>query len=216
MEIRNCQYTRRSGDSSARICIRDRTFGRRAFAQSQYRAQKNARRRPARRSRKSRKQRAGRFLGKGAAGIKAKKTELFFRLLAKIALRNTTRLPKISQATRGEIFGKRSRRHKSKEDGTFFPSSCKNCLAATWSRRRDLNSRPLGPEPSALPSCATPRLQRILYQTPAPFASVFPLLFQKDKADRIFAVRPLALFRSSLRLQDTSEWYRTPSEGLLP
>ena len=27
-----------------------------------------------------------------------------------------------------------------------------------WSRRRDLNSRPLGPEPSALPSCATPRL----------------------------------------------------------
>ncbi len=174
MEIRNCQYTRRSGDSSARICIRDRMFGRRAFAQSQYRAQKNARRRPARRSRKSRKQRAGRFSGK------------------------------------------RSRRHKSKEDGTFFPSSCKNCLAATWSRRRDLNSRPLGPEPSALPSCATPRLQRILYQTPAPFASVFPLLFQKDKADRIFAVRPLALFRSSLRLQDTSEWYRTPSEGLLP
>ena len=116
----------------------------------------------------------GDFREKGAAGIKAKKTEL------------------------------------------FFPSSCKNCLAATWSRRRDLNSRPLGPEPSALPSCATPRLQRILYQTPAPFASVFPLLFQKDKADRIFAVRPLALFRSSLRLQDTSEWYRTPSEGLLP
>ena len=27
-----------------------------------------------------------------------------------------------------------------------------------WSGRRDLNSRPLGPEPSALPSCATPRL----------------------------------------------------------
>ena len=26
-----------------------------------------------------------------------------------------------------------------------------------WSRRRDLNPRPLGPEPSALPNCATPR-----------------------------------------------------------
>ena len=26
-----------------------------------------------------------------------------------------------------------------------------------WSGRGDLNSRPLGPEPSALPSCATPR-----------------------------------------------------------
>ena len=30
-----------------------------------------------------------------------------------------------------------------------------------WSRRRDLNPRPLGPEPSALPNCATPR--RLLY-----------------------------------------------------
>jgi hypothetical protein len=28
----------------------------------------------------------------------------------------------------------------------------------TWSGRGDLNSRPLGPEPSALPSCATPRI----------------------------------------------------------
>ncbi|GEM_PF-3632480 len=27
-----------------------------------------------------------------------------------------------------------------------------------WSGRGDLNSRPLGPEPSALPGCATPRL----------------------------------------------------------
>ena len=33
-----------------------------------------------------------------------------------------------------------------------------------WSRRRDLNPRPLGPEPSALPNCATPRLRCILYQ----------------------------------------------------
>jgi hypothetical protein len=27
-----------------------------------------------------------------------------------------------------------------------------------WSGRGDLNSRPLGPEPSALPGCATPRM----------------------------------------------------------
>ena len=27
-----------------------------------------------------------------------------------------------------------------------------------WSGRRDSNPRPLGPEPSALPDCATPRL----------------------------------------------------------
>ena len=31
-------------------------------------------------------------------------------------------------------------------------------LKTKWSGRGDLNSRPLGPEPSALPSCATPRL----------------------------------------------------------
>ena len=30
-------------------------------------------------------------------------------------------------------------------------------LAPTWSEWRDSNSRPLGPEPSALPNCATPR-----------------------------------------------------------
>ena len=30
-------------------------------------------------------------------------------------------------------------------------------LLFVWSRRRDLNPRPLGPEPSALPNCATPR-----------------------------------------------------------
>jgi hypothetical protein len=32
-------------------------------------------------------------------------------------------------------------------------------LEKKWSGRGDLNSRPLGPEPSALPSCATPRLR---------------------------------------------------------
>ena len=37
-----------------------------------------------------------------------------------------------------------------------------------WSRRRDSNPRPLGPEPSALPNCATPRfsyaiLAQLLY-----------------------------------------------------
>ena len=32
-----------------------------------------------------------------------------------------------------------------------------------WSGRRDLNPRPLGPEPSALPSCATPRYNWAIY-----------------------------------------------------
>ena len=40
------------------------------------------------------------------------------------------------------------------------------CLSGLWSRRRDLNSRPLGPEPSALPSCATPRRFHIISNTP--------------------------------------------------
>ena len=35
-------------------------------------------------------------------------------------------------------------------------------LRCFWSRRRDLNPRPLGPEPSALPNCATPRTVNII------------------------------------------------------
>ena len=35
-------------------------------------------------------------------------------------------------------------------------------LSFPWSRRRDLNPRPLGPEPSALPNCATPRTVNII------------------------------------------------------
>ncbi len=31
------------------------------------------------------------------------------------------------------------------------------CVVQLWSRRLDSNQRPLGPKPSALPSCATPR-----------------------------------------------------------
>ena len=46
-------------------------------------------------------------------------------------------------------------------------------LLRFWSRRRDLNPRPLGPEPSALPNCATPRLRCILYQRRRGFASDF-------------------------------------------
>ena len=33
----------------------------------------------------------------------------------------------------------------------------KRACLAMWSRRRDLNPRPLAPEASALPNCATPR-----------------------------------------------------------
>ena len=36
-----------------------------------------------------------------------------------------------------------------------------NILAKKSSGRPDLNWRPLGPEPSALPSCATPRLYKL-------------------------------------------------------
>ena len=36
-------------------------------------------------------------------------------------------------------------------------NSTKISVPLRWSRWRDLNPRPLGPEPSALPNCATPR-----------------------------------------------------------
>ena len=40
----------------------------------------------------------------------------------------------------------------------FANIKCKRlCWLHLWSEWRDLNSRPLGPEPSALPNCATPR-----------------------------------------------------------
>ena len=42
-----------------------------------------------------------------------------------------------------------------------------------WSRRRDLNPRPLGPEPSALPNCATPRTVNIISNR-ARFCKRFP------------------------------------------
>jgi hypothetical protein len=32
-----------------------------------------------------------------------------------------------------------------------------------WSGRQDLNLRPLGPKPSALPNCATPRFTEVDY-----------------------------------------------------
>jgi hypothetical protein len=35
-------------------------------------------------------------------------------------------------------------------------------LYVLWSEREDLNLRPLGPEPSALPSCATPRYCKMI------------------------------------------------------
>ena len=39
-----------------------------------------------------------------------------------------------------------------------FPAGCCEIrLAARWSEWRDSNSRPYGPEPYALPNCATPR-----------------------------------------------------------
>ncbi len=41
-----------------------------------------------------------------------------------------------------------------------------NMFENKWSGRGDLNSRPLGPEPSALPSCATPRFGLIFFEFP--------------------------------------------------
>ena len=57
-----------------------------------------------------------------------------------------------------------------------------------WSRRRDLNPRPLGPEPSALPNCATPRLRCILYQRKRCFASDFTAHFEMRSL--LFILRP--------------------------
>ncbi len=45
---------------------------------------------------------------------------------------------------------------------------CKPCARniPNWSGRRDLNPRPLGPEPSALPGCATPRATSVSADVP--------------------------------------------------
>ena len=56
-----------------------------------------------------------------------------------------------------------SKASKNKKRGRLLPHSKKQKKKAPigtpplWSERQDLNLRPLGPEPSALPSCATPR-----------------------------------------------------------
>ena len=37
-------------------------------------------------------------------------------------------------------------------------------IVITWSEQQDSNLRPPGPKPGALPNCAMPRQQELLYQ----------------------------------------------------
>ena len=53
---------------------------------------------------------------------------------------------------RGNLALKQPRKAKGRLESRPFPR---------WSGRCDLNARPLGPEPSALPGCATPRTRRV-------------------------------------------------------
>ena len=48
-----------------------------------------------------------------------------------------------------------------------------------WSGRPELNRRPLGPEPSALPGCATPRLPSNLSYTKEFFKGSNLIIFLK-------------------------------------
>ncbi len=64
-----------------------------------------------------------------------------------------------------------SRRKRSWDTNNIQGMAWTNVHAIPWSRRRDLNPRPLGPEPSALPNCATPRRRRGLRSEPFPQAA---------------------------------------------
>ena len=61
------------------------------------------------------------------------------------------------------IFHTQSVFHKSRKGFISLkrnkPLSGRQRLFLFWSRRLDLNQRPFGPEPNALPNCATPRME---------------------------------------------------------
>ena len=52
-------------------------------------------------------------------------------------------------------YGRKMQKAKSK--GKIGLTFLHPCLLRFWSGRLDSNQRPLGPKPSALPGCATPR-----------------------------------------------------------
>jgi hypothetical protein len=63
-------------------------------------------------------------------------------------------------------------------------------LLVQWSGRGDLNSRLLGPEPSALPGCATPRISSTLNHT----ETIFILRYKIPiKLSSLFAGESLVL-----------------------
>ena len=57
--------------------------------------------------------------------------------------------------------GSRTAFQKNKGPGGFLQGLC--FREDSWSGREDLNLRPLGPEPSALPGCATPRIIPLVF-----------------------------------------------------
>ena len=71
---------------------------------------------------------------------------------------------------KGSISSMVSRRRRSAAASArqLFPTftSIATALRVKWSGRVDLNHRPLGPEPSALPGCATPRGARVIRDLP--------------------------------------------------
>ena len=53
-----------------------------------------------------------------------------------------------------------------KKSDTSFDTQCIKTSVRLWSECRDLNPRPLEPEPSAIPNFATPRYANLLYEIP--------------------------------------------------
>ena len=59
----------------------------------------------------------------------------------------------VRRSVTGVVLGERKNNEKR------LPTEIGNLLNLFWSGRRDSNSRPLAPHASALPGCATPRLE---------------------------------------------------------
>ena len=80
--------------------------------------------------------------------------------------RRDLRTPSSANVDRYSRFSRRNSWNLLRKFGVLNPLSLKMQISKgmrctpfdIWSERRDLNSRPPGPEPGALPSCATPRV----------------------------------------------------------
>ena len=101
------------------------------------------------------------------------------------ALRPFWGAPDHERAWRWDTRGRVLRSHSNKQN-----THREKSLWVFWSRRRDLNPRPLGPEPSALPNCATPRSFAAIFYSISKAKGIckqFCGAFQKQKRILLFS-----------------------------